>query len=65
MTRRRPLKLSKRAVRYRPASGLERCGSCAMFHPRRRLERCDLVRGVIRASDVCDRFIAKLKEGRP
>lgn len=52
--------VGKLMVRYRraPASG-PRCGTCAMFHPR--LGTCDLVRGRIRAGDVCTRWIPRGK----
>lgn len=52
--------LGKLEVRYRRArAGGPRCGSCAMFHPRKLT--CDLVRGRIAAADVCTRWIPRGK----
>ena len=48
--------LSKVAVGYRPASGVHHCGNCVMFHAG--TQACDLVKGRIEASDVCDRWEA-------
>jgi len=54
-------KLTKASVHYREATGKHNCGNCAMFHVSqgRNHGYCDLVRGVIRAQDTCDRWVAK------
>lgn len=52
--------IGKLTVRYRRASPTgPSCATCAMFHPR--LGTCDLVRGRIRAGDVCTRWIPRGK----
>jgi hypothetical protein len=49
--------LSKKQSHYRPATAPEfRCDHCAFMFPRFRFGGCRLVRGVIRASDTCDKF---------
>jgi len=57
-------KLTKASVHYREATGKHNCGNCAMFHPRERgvprgAGTCDLVRGIIHAGDLCDRWVAR------
>lgn len=53
-------KLSKDDVDYRKARGQMKCGNCSMFRPQ--LHRsgppssCTLVKGVIDANDVCNRY---------
>lgn len=51
-------KLAKTAVNYRPATGDRRCGSCVMFGD----GRCTLVKGVINADDVCDRWEPQVRK---
>jgi hypothetical protein len=53
-------KITKASVNYRRAApahvGGRRCGTCSMFVPP---GACTLVRGPIRARDVCDRWEPK------
>lgn len=48
-------KVSKRAVNYRPKTGVNRCGNCAMLHGR----ACDLVEGDIDPQYTCDKWLKK------
>ena len=50
------LKVSKQTVSYRPAPAKHHCGNCVMFHHN---GTCDLVKGQISSSYVCDRWEAK------
>lgn len=55
-------KVSKESVNYRQATARgHRCGTCSMFRPQPNSPNrgCTLVRGTIRASDVCDRWEGK------
>ena len=55
-------KVDPRDVHYRPAtSTAERCGTCVMFRPRGDGSEggCTIVRGVIEAGHVCDRWADK------
>lgn len=57
--------LSKSAAHYRPATKPEvRCAGCRFMFPRLVVGGCRLVRGVIRAGDVCDEF-APRTDGPP
>lgn len=47
-------KADREAVRYRPARGDKRCGTCASFDPIARL--CAIIAGPIAANMVCDRW---------
>lgn len=49
--------VSKSSVNFRSGTAAKRCGNCVMFHPRQ--HACDLVKGVIRSDDVCDRWQKK------
>lgn len=52
--------LSKAAVHYRQGTAEAHCGNCVMFHPGGLgTGRCDLVKGVIEAHGVCDRWEAR------
>lgn len=49
--------LSKKQANYRSAAAPEfRCDHCAFMFPRVGFGGCRLVRGLIRASDTCDKF---------
>jgi hypothetical protein len=50
-------KVSKKSVNYRPAAGDHRCGNCSMYH--HGTHKCDLVKGDIYPSYVCDKWDAK------
>lgn len=52
-------KLNKTTVNYREATGKQQCWNCAMFHKGKPTGTCDLVRGVIRPADTCDRWVAR------
>jgi len=49
------VKVSKESVNYRSADSSKHCGNCVMFSQ----GSCDLVKGVIKPADVCDRWEAK------
>jgi hypothetical protein len=57
MTAKKPEKLDKRKVHYRPATGSRRCRNCIMFHTD---GTCDLVKGNIAPEDVCDRWESRV-----
>lgn len=46
--------MTKQQVNYRDATGQHRCGTCVMF---REPNSCTLVKGIIRADGICDRYV--------
>lgn len=56
-------KVSKASVNYgeAPQDARRRCGTCSMFRPsdRKTWGSCTLVRGIIFAKDVCDKWEKK------
>lgn len=52
-------KFSKKEVDYGPGHRDSKCGLCKHFRPRRSStedSRCEIVAGVIRADDWCNKF---------
>lgn len=59
-------KRGKASVNYRKATGNQRCGACAHFQTggayKAAAGTCELVAGVIEATDVCDLYMAKTEK---